>query len=117
MYVNNNSPNLNFGIKLDTGKVLEVTSLKIFQSEGIQGCKEVVNMLMDSPIKATGHKGFRYFAEQIGKKIMDKYPEIKKATDEIISITNKNPNIKKEELNSLVQPLINKLGKEIDINL
>ena len=48
---------------------------------------------------------------------MDKYPEIKSATDEIISITNKNPDMSKSELNDAVKPLIENLGKEIDITI
>ena len=47
MKINNYNNNINFGIKLDTGKVLEVTSLKIFQSDGLEGCKEVINALKE----------------------------------------------------------------------
>ena len=114
-----NHSNINFGIKLNTGNVLEVTSLKIFQSDGITGIKDVVNTLNGKPANFScyGHKGFKYQAKQIGAKIMDKYPEIKSATDEIISITNKNPDMSKSELNDAVKPLIENLGKEIDITI
>lgn len=118
MLVKNNS-NINFGIKLETGKVLEVTSLKIFRSEGIEGAKEIVNILNGKPTNYScyGHKGFKYQAVQLGEKIMQKYPEIKTATHEILAITNENPNISKQELNKKIQPIINKIGNEIDITI
>lgn len=42
---------------------------------------------------------------------------IKKATDEINSIIEKNPYIKKEALNARTRPIIEKLGKEVDITI
>lgn len=107
--------NINFGIKLDTGKVLEVTSMKIFQSDGLEGCKEVIKALNNKPIKATGNKGYKYYAENIGKKIIEKYPKIAEATGKINEIIVKNPNIKKQELNEQVQVIIKEIGKEVDI--
>lgn len=111
--------NTQFGIKLNTGAVLEVTSLKIFQSEGIQGAREVINAINGKPadFSCYGHKGFKHQAKIIGEKIMNKYPEIKSATNEINTLLAQNPNIKKQELNSLLQPLIKKLGSEIDITV
>lgn len=111
------STNITFGTKLETAKVLEVTSQRIFQSDGIEGCKEVVNALSPTPIKAVGHKGYRHYAVMFGKEIVDKYPEIAKATDEINKITEKNPYISKSELNKKVQPLIDEIGHEIDITI
>lgn len=64
----NNNININFGARLETAKVLEVTTQKIFQSNGIEGCKEVVNSLQTIPIKATGNKGYRYYAQEIARK-------------------------------------------------
>ncbi len=106
---------LNFGTRLDTGKVLEVTSMKIFQSDGIGGCKEVIQALNDKPIKAAGSRGYKYYAKVIGEKIIHKYPQIADATNKINDITSKNPNISKADLNRYVQPIIEKIGKEIDI--
>ena len=113
----NNNININFGARLETAKVLEVTAQKIFQSDGIEGCKEVVNALNSTPIKATGHKGYRYFAQEIGRKIISKYPDIAKATDEIKNITEKTPQIKKAELREKIQPILDRIGKEIDITI
>lgn len=115
MYMHNNKYNVNFGVKLDTGKVLEVTTRRIFQSDGIEGCKEVVNALVDTPIKATGHKGYRHYAVLLGNEITEKYPQIKDATDTINKIVSENPDITKAELSKKVEPLIEKIGKEIDI--
>lgn len=99
MKIQNNRNNINFGVKLDTAKVLEVTSMKIFRSDGIEGCKEVVHALNDKPIKAAGNRGYKYYAEIIGKQITEKYPQIAEATAKISEITSQNPNIKKAELN------------------
>ena len=118
MFIQNNHNNsLNFGVRLDTGKVLETTSLKIFQSVGTDGYRDVIKALNDKPVKATGSKGYRYFAEKIGKQITEKYPEIKSATDEIKALVAAQPDIKKSELNEKIRPIIDKLGAEIDITL
>ena len=118
MFIQNNHNNsLNFGVRLDTGKVLETTSLKIFQSVGTDGFRDVIKALNDKPIKATGARGYRYFAEKIGKQITEKYPEIKSATDEIKAIVAAQPDIKKTDLMAKIRPIIDKLGAEIDITL
>ena len=117
MKIQNNRNNINFGVKLDTAKVLEVTSMKIFRSDGIEGCKEVVHALNDKPIKAAGNRGYKYYAEIIGKQITEKYPQKAEATAKISEITSQNPNIKKAELNKQVEPLIAKIGNVIDIEI
>ena len=117
MKINNNCPALNFGVKLKTTSVLETTSLKIFASEGTNGYKEVILALYDKPFKAAGSRGYRYYAEIIGKKIIDKYPQIKKATENIHQILKTEPNINKKDLNLRIQPIVDELGHEIDIIL
>ena len=107
--------NTTFGHRLKTVNVLEVTTQRIIQSNGIEGPKNVILKLYDKPFKATGHRGFRFMAETIGKKIVEKYPRIKEATDTINAITAQNPSIKKNDLNKLVTPLINEIGEEVDI--
>ena len=114
-YIKNN--NISFGTKLETAKVLEVTCKKIFYSNGIEGVRDVVKALSDKPIKATGHKGYKYFAEQIGFKILQKYPQIAEATEKINQIINTNPNITKDALAKEIFPLIDEIGKEIDITI
>ena len=51
------------------------------------------------------------------RKIISKYPDIAKATDEIKNITEKNPQIKKAELREKIQPILDRIGKEIDITI
>lgn len=114
---NNYNKSPNFGVKLNTGKVLETTTLKIFQSVGMDGCRDVIKALNDRPIKATGCRGYRYYAEKIGKQITEKYPAIKAATEEIKSIVARQPDIKKSELNEKIRPIIERLGAETDITL
>lgn len=106
-----------FGMKFETAKVLEVTTQRVFSSDGLSGSKEVISALTDNLPKAIGNRGFKYYASAVGKRITQKYPEIKKATDEINSIIEKNPYIKKEILNTRIQPIIEKLGKEVDITI
>lgn len=117
MYNYSFNNNINFRAHLDTAKVLEVTAQKIFQSDGIEGCKEVLKALSDKPIKATGHRGYKYYAQEIGKKITEKYPEIAKATAEIKDIVKKNPKLEKKDLREKIQPLIDNIGHEIDITI
>ena len=105
----------NFNAKLNTAEVLETTSQKIFYSDGTNGLKKVIFALNDKPFKATGAKGYRYYAKILGDKIMNKYPQIKEATDNIHKITAEYPYLTKKELNAKIQPMIEKIGKEIDI--
>ena len=53
----------------------------------------------------------------IGEKITQKYPQIKRATEEIKKIIKENPNISKSELYNKSKPIINSLGNEIDITI
>ena len=64
------SNNLNFGMKFQTGKVLEVTTQKIFYSKGLAGPTEVIKSLNGS--RPIGNRGYKYAAEQLGKKITSK---------------------------------------------
>ncbi len=113
----NNNQNPAFGAKISTPSVFEVTSMKIFHNDGVEGFKEVTNALLDKPIRATGAKGYKYFANMFGKQIMEKYPEIAKATEEIKNIVAQNPFISKMELEHKINPIIKKFGSTIDINL
>ena len=115
MKVQDRQNNVNFGIKLDTRKVLEVTSKKIFYSTGTDGIRDVIKALHPTPIKATGAKGYRYYADVYGAKIVEKYPDIAAATADVIKIANENKFIKKAEFAQLLQPVVDRLGKEVDI--
>ena len=108
----NTNPNTSFGAKISTPSVFEVTSMKIFHNDGVEGFKEVTKALLDKPIKATGAKGYKYYANLFGKQIMEKYPEIAKK-----NIVAQNPLISKLELEHRINPIIKKFGPTIDINL
>lgn len=112
---NNQEPS--FGVKISTPSVFEVTSMKIFHNDGVEGFKEVTNALLDKPIKATGAKGYKYYADMFGKQILAKYPEIAKATEEIKKVVAQNPFIPKRELEQRINPIINKFGSTVDITL
>ena len=82
----NNSSDINFGAKLPTVNVLETTCLRTMKSETIVDLKPVIDAFgrMDGK-KATGHVGYRYYIEQIGKDIVQKYPQIAEAPADIKS--------------------------------
>ena len=107
--------NINFGQKYPTGRVLEVTSRKIFEPDGVQGYIETLKQIHGNVPRYTGHQGYRRYAIEISEKIFAKYPEIKKASEEILQIADKNPNIFSKDLKILVQPILDRFGKEIDI--
>ena len=96
---------------------LHIRILAVFKNEGVEGFKKVINALEPLNKKATGHRGYAYHAKNIGNKILEKYPEIKKATEEILEITNNFPNIKKQNLYNRVLPIIDRLGETVDITL
>ncbi|MBQ8459589.1 hypothetical protein IJ541_05755 [bacterium] len=120
MDINNNrytySP-IKFGTRLNTASVLESTSIKIFHNDGIAGFKEVYDAFNDKPMRGIGNKGYKYYVEIIGAKIMEKYPEIAKATEELKEIYKNNPYLKKQEIAKKIQPIIDRFGETIDIVL
>jgi len=107
----------NFGIKLDTVKVLETTSQTVIKSENIEGIKEVTTALNGGPLKFPGHQGFKHYAKIFGEKICAKYPEIAEITAKIREIKSQRSYIPKAEIYEQVKPMIDKLGKNIDIEL
>ena len=117
MRIQNNISNINFNAKLDTASVLETTSLTIFRNEGINGVKHVVDALKINQKKATGSRGYKYFAQIAGERICEKYPQIAEITQEIKNLVIKNPKITKKELNKKISPIIEKIGETMDIEL
>lgn len=113
MQITNTSPS--FGIKTDTVKILETTTLKMIQSETVTDLKPIVDTFWKTPLKAAGNRGYRYYLQHIGKEITDKYPEIADATENILQFLKNNPS--KQKLQEFVEPIVEKLGKTIDITL
>lgn len=108
-----NSPN--FGVLIKTTSILETTTRRIIYNTGIDGFKEVYTALGYN--KFPGHLGYAKQTEPLAKKILMKYPEIAKATSEINEIINGNPHITKNELALKVNPIVERLGENIDIEI
>lgn len=107
-----------FEKNIKTDKILEAAVVKNITSEGIDGFKYLVNEL--NPLQkqgklAVGNKGYRHYAEEIGKKITEKYPQIAEAANSIKEFLKINPKAKKEELREFIKPIIKALGEEVDI--
>lgn len=107
--------NTNFGQKYPTGKILELTSRKIFEPDGMQGFIKTLKEIHGNVPQYTGHQGYRRYAEEVSQKIFAKYPAIEQASKDIIEISEKNPNVYTKDLRILVQPILERFGKEIDI--
>lgn len=115
MQINKTSPS--FGINLNTVKVLEATTLKNIEAESISDLRPVIDALWPVKLKGAGNRGYRYYLQEIGNKINDKYPEIANASLEILEFSRKNPKAKRPELQKFVEPIVKKLGETIDITL
>lgn len=114
MIVQNSNP-IKFGAKFETGKVLEVTTQKIFYSKGFEGPTEVIKTLNGK--HPVGNRGYKYMACKIGEKIMSKYPKIKEATDEIKTIFENNPEMNRNEMTQKIKPILDRFDKVIDITI
>ena len=113
--MNIRNTNISFGEKYPTGRVLEITTRKIFEPDGVAGYIETLKQLHGNVPRYTGHQGYRRYAEEVSAKILSKYPKIAKATEDIIEIANKNPSPFARDLKILVQPVLDRFEKEIDI--
>jgi len=107
--------NVSFSAKYSTGKILEITGQKIFEPDGVQGYIQTLKQVHGNVPKCVGSLGYKRYAREVGQKIMNKYPDIAKATNEIIKIAEENPFIRAKELKEKIQPILNRFDKEIDI--
>lgn len=107
--------NTTFGQKYPTGRILEITTRKIFEPDGMNGYIETLKQVHGNVPKYTGHLGYRKYAEEVSKKILAKYPDLAKATEDILEIANKNQNLFSKDLRPKVQPVLDRFEKEIDI--
>lgn len=119
MKINNTPERIYFGKKFDTVKVLEVTTQRVIGNDGLNGLKEMLSALYDNKGKpvGVGNRGYKYYAKLLGEQITKKYPDIKIATDEINNILEKEPYIKKENLQKKIQPILDKIGSTVDITI
>ena len=107
--------NANFGQKYPTGRILEITTQKIFEPDGVTGYIETLKQIHGNVPRYTGHQGYRRYAEEVSKKILAKYPNLAKATEDILDIANKNKSPFAKDLKIKVQPVLDRFEKEIDI--
>jgi len=107
--------NISFGEKYPTGRILEITTKKIFEPDGVTGYIETLKKVHGNVPRYTGHQGYRRYAEEAGKKILAKYPEIKQASEDILTIAENNKNPFGRDLKILIQPILDRFEKEIDI--
>jgi len=107
--------NITFGQKYPTGRILEITTRKIFEPDGVNGYIETLKQVHGNVPRYTGHQGYRRYAEEVSEKILAKYPDIAKATKDILDIANKNKSLFAKELRPKVQPILDRFEKEIDI--
>lgn len=105
----------NFYAKYNTAQVLEITTRKIFDPEGVNGYINTLKGIHGNLPKYFGHLGYKRYAIEVGDKIIAKYPQIANATQEILAIVEKEPQILPKELGKKVSPILEKLDKEIDI--
>ena len=107
--------NTNFGQKYPTGRILEITSRKIFEPDRVTGYIETLKQVHGNVPKYTGHQGYKRYADEVSEKILAKYPKIAQATQDIIEIANNNRVFRAKDLKELVQPVLNRFGKTVDI--
>ncbi len=105
----------NFKSKYPTGRILEVTTRKIFEPDGVMGYIKTIKELHGNVPKYIGNKGYRHYAEAVSEKITEKYPEIKQASIDIIEIAEKNKYATPRELKSKISHILGRFDSEIDI--
>ena len=105
----------NFCQKYPTGRILEITTRKIFEPDGVAGYIETLKQVHGNVPRYTGHQGYRRYAEEVGEKILNKYPDILAATSEILEIAKNLDSPRTKDLKRAVQPVLDRFEKEIDI--
>ena len=114
MEINNN---ISFGTKFRTVNILETTTLRCIESDSVADLKPVIDNLWPKKMKNTGRQGYRFFLTEIANKINAKYPEIADATEKMKDFIANNPKAKKADLQKYSTPILEKIGKKIDITL
>ena len=88
---------------------------KIFEPDGVAGYIETLKNLHGNVPKYTGHQGYKRYAKEVSVKILAKYPKIEQATNDILEIASHNRSPFARDLKILVQPVLDRFEKEIDI--
>ena len=117
MQIRNYENKINFGIKLRTVEILEAATGTVIQSENVAGIKNIVNAFQTKPMKATGCRGYKYYAQQYANIICDKNPKLSKLAEVVRNLKSENPYIKKSEIYAKIEPELRQLGELIDVSL
>ena len=112
----NSVNNINFEAKVKTTHLLEITTQTMFEPDGFMGMTNTLKKIYPLP-KATGHRGYRYYAKLAGDKLCDKYTQIADATRLLKMFLKVNPNSSREKLQSYARSLASRIGEEIDVVL
>lgn len=115
MKITNNKPS--FRAHLNTIDVLEVTTLKVLNNNGLNGIKNVISALNAMPKKATGKVGYRHFAEKIGTRIVQKYENLKNATNEINKLYKQSGENRPTNIQAVLKKITDEIGNNIDITI
>lgn len=113
--MNIQNTNISFGEKYPTAKILEITTRKIFEPDGVTGYIETLKKVHGNVPRYTGHQGYRRYAEEVSEKILAKYPKIAQATQDILEIADSHRSPFAKDLKVRVQPILDRFEKEIDI--
>ena len=113
--MNIRNTNISFGEKYPTGRVLEITTRKIFEPDGVTGYIETLKQIHGNVPRYTGHQGYKRYAEEVGEKILSKYPDIAQATQDILEIANNHSYLFSRDLKVKIQPILDRFEKTIDI--
>ena len=108
--------NVNFGIKVKTTHLLELTTLAIFEPDGFLGMTNTMKEIFPLP-KHTGINGYRRFAKLVGNKLVLKYSQIADATQQIKAFMRNNPKASVTEIQVYARSLASHIGETIDVVL
>jgi hypothetical protein len=117
MQIQNYDYKITFGVKLKPVEIIEAATSTVIQSENIEGIKNVVNAFHPKTMKATGFRGYKYYANQYANIICDKHPELSMLAEVVRKLKSENPYIKKSEIYAKIKPKLKLLGEEIDVNI
>ena len=104
----------NFGVKVPTLHVLEITTLKVFENDGFAGMTNTLKKLYNVP-EYTGHVGYRHYAEIVREKILAKYNKIAEITNILNKELRKTPKMSKQDAHYKACSLAAQIGEEVDI--
>ncbi len=109
------SNNINFEKKYKTSSILQITTQKILEPEGMESYISTVKEMYGTMPKYIGCRGYKGYALELTKKIFAKYPQIKDATELVNNVAIQNKTATPKQLREKIQPIIEKLGDELDI--